>query len=189
MAHAGHTAPDVREHVDDRAAVIAHPLCKTFARHQESAVQVVAHHRVPAVQRDLVERRGKLAACAIEEAVEPVEIGDCRGDDVFDARFVADVAGVAAHAFGAFRVVLGQLGAHGFQLRQGSSDQDHRCSQRDQFVRGTSAKPAASARHHDNLAGEQAGAENGTVLMRTVAVVRIGFHDSQRNWVSAPQCA
>ena len=44
MAHPRHAAPHVGEHVDDRAAVLAHGLIEHFPGHQETAHQIGAHH-------------------------------------------------------------------------------------------------------------------------------------------------
>src|SRR5690606_19942730 len=48
VAHAGHAAPHVGEHVDDAAAVLAHALQEDFLGDQETADQVGAHHGLEA---------------------------------------------------------------------------------------------------------------------------------------------
>ncbi|KAG0921892.1 hypothetical protein G6F31_020129 [Rhizopus arrhizus] len=102
MAHARHAAPDVGQHVDDGPAVLAHVLGIDLARHQEGAVQVVLDHGVPAVETDAVQRRRKLPARAIEQAVDAAMPGQHVRDHAAHAGLVSDIARVQADAPGGF---------------------------------------------------------------------------------------
>ena len=70
MAHAGHAVPHVGDHVHDRAAVLLHPLRVGFARHQEAAGEIGAHHRVPALRGNLLQRRAELPARIVDQEID-----------------------------------------------------------------------------------------------------------------------
>src|SRR6185503_10355704 len=44
------------------------------ARHEETAGEVGAHHRVPALARDRLQRRGELAARVVDEEIDAAQV-------------------------------------------------------------------------------------------------------------------
>ena len=62
VPHARHAAPEVRRHVDDRTAVLAHAALEHLARDEEATDEVGAHHRLEAHLADRGQRRRGLTA-------------------------------------------------------------------------------------------------------------------------------
>ena len=159
MAHAGHAHPDVGQHVDDGAAIGCHRLVVDLAAHQEAAGQVVAHHRVPALGRNVLERRGELPAGVVDQAVDAAMRGQHVGDGLLDGFFLANVAYMAGGAPADF----GDFTRHGFELFDLAADQRDAGAQRHEFMGGAAADAGAAAGDKHGLAGKKARTEDGLV--------------------------
>src|SRR5690606_3559402 len=98
VAHAGHAAPHVGEHVDDAAAVLAHALGEYLAGDQEAAHQVGSYYGLEALLVDAGQRCRELAAGVVDQVVDASALGDHLGDHRLDRFLLADVAGLEAGA-------------------------------------------------------------------------------------------
>src|SRR5581483_7138408 len=170
VAHAGHAAPHVGQHVDDGAAALAHRLIEDLARHQEAAGEVVGDHRLPTLLADGHQRRRELAAGVVDQAVDHAAPG---GDGLYRLLhriLVADIESLHR----TFAAVLADLGGRGLQLLQLAAGQHHMSAERGQFVGGAAADAGAAAGDDDGLALEQVRGEDGTVMhvySRTVDIL------------------
>jgi hypothetical protein len=96
MRHSRHAVPHVGNDVDDRGvAGCLHVLRVALACDEKPTREVVAHDRVPAFGRDVLEARRELSARVVDERIDPAEIGEDRGDGLAYAIFLANVAGIA----------------------------------------------------------------------------------------------
>jgi len=144
------TAEVVPPRSADGAAVRAHPLRVAFARHQEAAREVGAHHRLPALLRDVGERGGELAAGVVDEAIDVAVRLQDGGDRRGHSFLLTDVARVS----GSLAAILGNLGGDRIELVRLAADQRHRGAQRGELMGRAAANPAASAGDDDHLTGE-----------------------------------
>ena len=165
VAHARQPAPDIGQHVDDAAAVRLHPLHIALAREQEGAVQVVAHHCIPALQRDIAQPRRVLAAGAIEQAVDAAVRAHHIGHRRLDRHLVADVAGVPGEAGCALGIDGRDFRGGGVELAQRAADERDPRTQACEFVHHAAAEAAAAARDDHGPAVEQAGAKGRAVAL------------------------
>jgi hypothetical protein len=115
-------------------------------------VQIVLHHRAPAVVADAVQRRRELAARAIEQAVDGAVPRQRIGNRAAHAGLVADVAGVQADAAAGLGVDPADFVLRRLQLVELAPYQRQARAQRRQLVRGAAAQPAAAPGHDDGLA-------------------------------------
>ena len=152
MAHAGHAAPHVGEHVDDAAAVLAQALQEDFLGHQKTAHQVGAHHGLEAFLVDADQRRGELAAGVVDQVMDASALREHRGDHGLYRLFITDVADLEAGA----AAVLGDLGAGLLQLFLLAPDQHHMGAQVGQLVGHAATDAAAAAGDQNGLVSEQA---------------------------------
>jgi hypothetical protein len=117
--------------------------------------------RLPAVERDVLERRHELAAGIVDEAMDRRAGGKHVSDGRADLLFFADVADMQRR-----RVVSGRvdLGGDSVELLAVAPDQRDECSERGKLVGGAAPDAAATAGDDNALAVERAGPEHRTIL-------------------------
>jgi hypothetical protein len=159
VPHVGHAAPYVGDDIDDGPAALLHRLVQALARHQETAGQVGLHHGIPALGGDVLERRRKLPTRVVDQRVDAAVLGVDLRHQRLHGSLVADVADVGMRG----ATGLDNLGAHGGELVGVAPHQCHRRAERGQFVRGTAADAAATARHDRHLPLEQPRTKNRAI--------------------------
>src|SRR6185312_8542552 len=93
VAHRRHALPHVGDDLDDRAWVSQlsrafHPLDVALARDEKAAGEIGPYDGIPALGRDVLERRGELAASVVDEAVDAAEVLEARRDRRLDGVFL-----------------------------------------------------------------------------------------------------
>ena len=156
--------PGMPCHMSARMLTIAPPCSRialrvALARHEEAAGEIRAHHRVPAVGADSLQRRGELAAGVVDQRVDAAVPFEHGGDGRAHRGLVADVAGMRAR--GAARGL--DLGAHRGELVGLAADEGDRRAERSQLVRRAAPDARAAAGDDGDLAREQVAAEDGLV--------------------------
>ncbi len=159
VAHAGHAAPHVGEHVDDAAAVAAHGLVEHFPGHEEAAHQIGAQHGFETLLVDRGQGRRVLAAGIVHQAMDRTKALHQPGHQGLDRFLVADVAGLPV----GLAAVLGNFAGDLLQFFRLAPHQQHLGPQGRQFVGSAAADTAAAAGDDDGLAGEQLRFENRVV--------------------------
>ena len=159
VAHVRHAVPHVGDHVHDRAAVLLHPLHVGLARDEEATGEVGAHHGIPALRRNLLQRRRELPARVVDEEIDAAEVGGDGAHGLGDALLLADVDRVAACAAAGVR----DLARNRVKFLWSAADQRDLRAKRRQLMRRAAADAAAGPGHNAGLAREQACAEDGSI--------------------------
>ena len=155
VSHARHAAPHVGDDVDDRAAVLGHPLRVALARAEEAAGQVGADDGLPALLGDAGQRRRELAARIVHQPVDAAGACQRLRHHRLHLRLLADVAGD-----GVRRRRRGDLAAHRLEALGLAPDQHDRRPQARQLVRRTAPDAAPASGDDVGLAGEEIGPED-----------------------------
>ena len=158
VAHAGHAELEVGADVHDRAAVLLHRAQVDFLRHQEGRGHVVADHRIPAVERDVLERRRELSAGIVHQPVDPSAPFDHAVDGGLHLVFLAQVGGEGEG------VGIAEFLLHTIELLLRAPDQREPSAERLQLVRRAAAEARAAAGDDDRLAVEQAATITGLIV-------------------------
>ena len=166
MSHARQAAPNIGQHIDYAAAVLLHALHIALTRKQESAVQVVAHHRVPAFEADVTQVGGVLPTCAVEQSMDLPMNGQDVPHGLPDSLLVADVTAVHADTVLGFRVTGSNFLSHRFELVTLAAHQRQVCTQTGQFMRCATPQAAATARDDMGLSRKQIGPKHRAVAFR-----------------------
>jgi len=130
-------------------------------------MQVVAHHRIPALERNVAQPGRKLPACAVEQAVDLAMPLHDTGHTGFDGIFIADVAGMCADIACALGVDGGYFCRDGLELGRLPAHQGHLRTQAGQFVCSAAPQAAATACDGDGLTIEQPAAK-GRLVTRQI---------------------
>ena len=140
-------------------------------------MQVVAHHGIPALERDVAQFGGELPAGTVKKPVNAAMLLHDGGNAGLDSGLVADVAHCGADIAGALGVNRRYFRRHGFKLGGLPADQRDMRAQAGQLMRRAPTQPASPACHDDSLAFKQPRAEGRPVTCLAGWAVRTGLCD------------
>ena len=151
MRHIRSALPDVPCDIDDAAPVVSHPLAVALSRHEKSAMEVGAHHRIPTLEGDRSNWSGELSAGIVDKAVYAAMGIQNSGNGCLHLVLVANVTGVCR----CDPSVIGYFDCDRVEFFRRAADQSDDGAKGCELMGSAPADTAAAPGNDDNLAGKE----------------------------------